>query len=219
MQSVKALGKYAVYVRSWHVGISSQWQLSGNVNFRHTKAEAYDKHLREGNSVKLFNTKTVSNFLADAVILLIFSCFALSANALNIRGCEIKAETQCPNSDLHLVSLRRAMLQGANLKGANLKSADLSGANLKGADLSGANLAETALGTTNLEGANLSGVDLIGADLTGTSLIGANLKGANLKGASLTDVFLQGATWVDGRVCGDDSPLGSCKISSDRGSK
>jgi len=50
----------------------------------------------------------------------------------------------------------------------------------------------------------LSNADFKGADLEEANLKGANISGANFKGAEL-----EYTTWVDGRVCAEDS-VGSC---------
>lgn len=61
-----------------------------------------------------------------------------------------------------------------------------------------------------LVGADLREANLKDARLSGANLSYANLKGARLDGAVLNDAKLAGATWVDGRVCADDS-VGSCR--------
>lgn len=92
-----------------------------------------------------------------------------------------------------------------DLSGAKLDKLDLSYADLSSANLSGADLTNTILMGSNLAKANLSG-----ANLTGVNLFEANLSGANVSNANLTKVYLDQATWVDGRRCKVGS-LGSCK--------
>lgn len=91
------------------------------------------------------------------------------------------------------------------LKGdKNLAGAKLEGANLKGMDLSGRNFTGAELEEANLENANLSNSVFKDADLEEANLKGAKISGAIFKGAEL-----EFATWIDGRVCAEDS-LGGC---------
>lgn len=86
-----------------------------------------------------------------------------------------------------------------NMTGAQLQGADLSGKNLSGVDFKGAELEEV-----NFQKADLSNASFRNADLEE-----ANLKGANIKGAVFSGAELEFATWVDGRVCAEDS-VGGC---------
>lgn len=83
---------------------------------------------------------------------------------------------------------------GAKLEGANLCGRDLRGVDFRGAEL---------------EKANLQNADLSGADLTNADLEDANLKGAKISGTNFKGAELEFATWVDGRVCAEDS-VGAC---------
>jgi hypothetical protein len=74
------------------------------------------------------------------------------------------------------------------------------GVNWQGCDKSGYLLA----------GADLREADLSGANLSAANLSYANLSGVRLAGARLQDAILTGATWTDGRVCGEGS-VGSCR--------
>lgn len=90
-------------------------------------------------------------------------------------------------------------LSGKNLSGMQLVGINLSKCNLKGSDLSHANLERADLGESSLERVNFNG---------------ANLKMANLRLAGLTAVnmelaILDGAIWLDGRVCAKGS-YGQC---------
>ncbi len=113
----------------------------------------------------------------------------------------------CDKSDANLRSanLRNAKLAKARLERVDLSAADLSYANLDGANLRGANLRGAVLRGASLMQADLTGADVSGADFSYAVLTGAYLDGVRLDGAS----FKQG-TWVDGRVCGDDS-VGVCQ--------
>jgi hypothetical protein len=74
------------------------------------------------------------------------------------------------------------------------------GVNWQGCDKSGYLLA----------GADLREADLSGANLSGANLSYANLSGVRLAGARLQDAILTGATWTDGRVCGEGS-VATCR--------
>ncbi len=101
--------------------------------------------------------------------------------------------------------LRNADLTGAHFERADLASADLSYANLGFADLRGANLKNAVLKGATLNQTDLTGADLSGADLSFAVLNGAVLNGVRLDGASLAQ-----STWIDGRICGEQS-VGACQ--------
>lgn len=93
----------------------------------------------------------------------------------------------------------------ALLKGEkNLVGVKLEEANLQGIDLSGRNFSGADLEKANLQNANLTNAIFKNADLEEANLKGAKINGAVFKGAEL-----EFATWVDGKVCAEDS-LGSC---------
>jgi len=93
-----------------------------------------------------------------------------------------------------------ALLKGEkNLIGAKLEEANLQGMDLSGRDFSGA----------DLEKANLQNANLTNTIFKNTDLEKANLKGAKIIGAIFKGAELEFATWVDGRVCAEDS-LGGC---------
>jgi uncharacterized protein YjbI with pentapeptide repeats len=108
-----------------------------------------------------------------------------------------------------------ASLARANLKNALLMKARFERADLSGADLSYANLDEANLRGANLRGASLRGASLVQADISGADLAGADLGYAVLSDARLDGARLDGAlfgqsTWIDGRICADQS-VGSCQ--------
>jgi hypothetical protein len=85
----------------------------------------------------------------------------------------------CPRCDLQASDLRNLTAPNADLRDANLRYADLSNADLTGADLSNADLRNS------------------------------NLHNATLTQATLTSARFDGAQWLDGRICGENS-LGTC---------
>lgn len=91
-------------------------------------------------------------------------------------------------------------LSGKNLSGLQLVGINLSGSNLKGSDLSHANLERADLGEANLERANL----------TGANLKMANLRMAGIPAANMDFAILDGAIWLDGKICAKAS-YGTCK--------
>lgn len=91
-------------------------------------------------------------------------------------------------------------LSGKNMSGLQLVGANLSGSNLKGSDLSHANLERADLGEANLERANL----------TGANLKMANLRLAGIPAANLDLAILDGAIWLDGKICAKAS-YGACR--------
>lgn len=93
-----------------------------------------------------------------------------------------------------------SLLKGEkNLIGAKLEEANLQGLNLSGRDFSGA----------DLEKANLQNANLTNAIFKNTDLEKANLKGAKITGAVFKGAELEFATWVDGKICAEDS-VGGC---------
>jgi uncharacterized protein YjbI with pentapeptide repeats len=106
--------------------------------------------------------------------------------------------------------LPQAVLRNANLSGTHFGHADLTGADLSYADLSFADLRGANLRKTVLKGATLNQTDLTGADLSGADLSFAVMSGAQLEGTRLDGTSLRQATWIDGRVCGDQS-VGACQ--------
>jgi len=102
----------------------------------------------------------------------------------------LKKTNKCPKCDL----------SGAKLNNLDMEYVDLSSANLSGADLS-----NSMMGNANLTKANLSG-----ANLSGTNLGFAALSGADVSKANLTNVFLDQAIWINGKICKIGS-VGKCK--------
>lgn len=95
---------------------------------------------------------------------------------------------------------KKCDLSGAKLNNLDLEYADLSSANLSGADLS----------NSMLSNANFSNANFSGANLSGANLSFANLSGANVSKANLTNIFLDQATWTNGKMCKIGS-IGKCK--------
>jgi len=129
-----------------------------------------------------------------------------------VRNCEQAAAegvvwTACNKDD---VRLQNAVLKNANLGRARFERADLSGADLSYANLDGANLRGANLRGAILRGAALGGADLTGADLGGADLSFAVLAGAIVDGVRLDGAALRQSTWIDGRVCGEQS-VGTCQ--------
>lgn len=91
-------------------------------------------------------------------------------------------------------------LSGKNMSGLQLVGMNLSGSNLKGSDLSHANLERADLGEANLERANL----------TGANLKMSNLRLAGMPAANLDQAILDGAIWIDGKICAKSS-YGTCR--------
>ncbi|NTV94103.1 MAG: pentapeptide repeat-containing protein [Thiobacillus sp.] len=126
------------------------------------------------------------------------NCELAPAEGVNWTGCNKNDGT------FRNAILKNAVLAKGHFERADLSAADLSYANLDGADLRGA----------NLRGAQLRGASLVQADLTGADLSGADFGFAVLTGVSLDGVRMDGtsfrqSTWVDGKVCNDQS-VGSC---------
>ncbi len=127
------------------------------------------------------------------------NCAQLPGDGVVWSGCA-KNDARLPNT-----VLRNANLVGTHLERADMSGADLSYANLGSADLRGANLRGAIL-----KGAALNQADLTGADLTAADLSFAVMSGALLNGARLDGAILRQSTWVDGRVCGEQS-VGLCR--------
>lgn len=127
------------------------------------------------------------------------NCDQAAAEGVVWTACD-KVDARLHNAVLKNASLNRTRFERADLSGADLSYADLDGANLRGANLRGA----------ILRGAGLGGADLTGADLAGADLSFAVLAGAIVDGARLDGVALRQSTWIDGRVCSEQS-VGSCQ--------
>lgn len=131
-------------------------------------------------------------------------------------------------------TLKNHDFSGSNAKSADFQEADLANSCFAGTQLQRAKFNDATLTGVNLVGAQLQGADFEGADLSNTNLNAAQLGGANLRGANLRgaknikaavffnaaekkdDVVLfedakygkadlSGATWIDGRTCGEGS--------------
>jgi hypothetical protein len=127
------------------------------------------------------------------------NCNQPPTEGVNWSGCNkigaVLSHVDMRNADLSGGHFGRADFAGADLSYANLGFADLRGANLKNAVLKGAALNQT----------DLTGADLSGADLSFAVMNGAVVNGVRLDGASLAQ-----STWIDGRVCGEQS-VGTCQ--------
>jgi uncharacterized protein YjbI with pentapeptide repeats len=129
-----------------------------------------------------------------------------------VRNCDQAATegvvwTGCDKDD---AGLHKAVLKNANLSKARFERADLSDADLSYANLDGANLRGANLRGAILRGASLGRVDLTGADLGGADVSFAVLAGALVDGARLDGASLRQSTWIDGRICSEQS-VGSCQ--------
>lgn len=98
---------------------------------------------------------------------------SLPAYAVDVNGCPIVPNAQCPAANLD-----NAVLPNSDLHDANLELATA-----KGADLHDSNLTFANLQRTEFDSANLSSAVLSGATLTGASFVSANLSEANLNSA------------------------------------
>jgi uncharacterized protein YjbI with pentapeptide repeats len=136
-------------------------------------------------------------------------------------ACEFIPADSCQwqeaeNKNLDGKDLSDSNYKAAHMHGSSFRKATLVQVNFQTADLSGANFADANLERTtffagNAAGANFSGANLKGVNFTRATLAKANLKGAQLDGMTLfIHTNLDGATWVDGRVCAAGS-MGECK--------
>lgn len=126
-------------------------------------------------------------------------CAAPAADGVNWSHCDKRG--------LNLTGLH---VRNARMEKTRLDDAQLGGADLSYAVLTGASLRNVQFSGSVLLGAEMTGADLSGADLAGANLQYAVLKGAVLAGTRLNSARLDKATWVDGRVCAEDS-IGSCR--------
>jgi uncharacterized protein YjbI with pentapeptide repeats len=134
------------------------------------------------------------NLKGFLIIGMVVFCFFVSLTTLygfdEKQVQALKKTSKCTKCDL----------SGAKLNNLELEYADVSSANLSGADLS----------NSMLSNANLSKANLSGANLSGTNLSFANLSGADVSKANLTNVFLDQALWINGKMCKIGS-IGKCK--------
>lgn len=131
------------------------------------------------------------------------TCEAEPAPGVNWRNCLL------PGIDVGSASLAGANLNTAVLREAKLSATNLSHADIGYADLRAADLRYADLSGSRLLGANLQKTDLRGANLSGTDLRFADLSGALLEQADLSEAILDGAIWVDGVSCAEQS-IGRC---------
>jgi Pentapeptide repeats (8 copies) len=138
-----------------------------------------------GNVMKIrFNTPVMLSIPVLAA--LVISLTPLSSSAFVPEDLvRLKDAKICPGCDL----------RGADLRGLDLNAANLEGANLMGANLEGVNLESSILDDASCEKANLKN---------------ARLHGASIDHATFDEADLQGATWIDGKVCKKGS-IGICK--------
>lgn len=132
-----------------------------------------------------------------------------SVQRVNIRGGRVNVATG-GGTAISTISGRTTASTSADISGAGYVNEDLDGGNF-----SGRNLAGVAFTNASLNGASFANSILIGADFTNAELNRADLRGANLRNAQVVNaefdgVKLEGATWIDGRVCGEGS-VGGCR--------
>ena len=130
-------------------------------------------------------------------------CDAKPAPNVNWRNCVLVGV------DAGAASLEGANLDSAVLRQAKLTATRLNGANLRYADLSGADLSYAQFTGAVLLGANLRGADLTQSDLREADLRYADLTGCRLDQALLSEARFDGAIWLDGQNCADNS-VGAC---------
>jgi hypothetical protein len=155
-------------------------------------------HRKGGLFYWLFSNKIKGAFMCRRkeilIIIMVVVCFFGSLSVLygfdEKQVQALKKTNKCMKCDL----------SGAKLNNLDLEYADISSANLSGADLS----------NSMLSNANLTKANLSGANLSGTNLSFANLSGADASKANLTNVFLDQATWTNGKTCKIGS-IGACK--------
>lgn len=134
--------------------------------------------------------------------------------------CELVPADSCQwgdlrNRDLDGKDLSDSNFKSANLSGASLRGAKLQSLNLQTANAAGANFSKADLSSASFFAANAEGANFAGARLAGVNFTRANLKGANFRDAEidaktwLLGARLEGATWIDGRLCAIGS-VGAC---------
>ncbi|MCK4974811.1 MAG: pentapeptide repeat-containing protein, partial [Sulfurimonas sp.] len=101
-------------------------------------------------------------------------------------------------------------LSGKTLDNANFVKGDLRGTKFLKSSLVGVNFTKANLMGATFKSAKLQKANFTGANLSGTDFRWANLKDANFKDAILKRTRFEGATWIDGRICGKKS-MGVCK--------
>lgn len=89
-------------------------------------------------------------------------------------------------------------------------NAELDASNFAGQQLARVDFANASLVRADFRKANLEGAVFINADLRDAQLQGANLRDAELANAELDGAKLDGAVWIDGRVC-EKGSTGSCR--------
>jgi uncharacterized protein YjbI with pentapeptide repeats len=145
-------------------------------------------------------------------------CINCNLEKINLSGSNLT------NSNVSYSSFKYSDVSNSYLSGINISNGNLSNANFSGSDLSKSidnegndlksNLSNTILNSANfsesdLESVNLTNSDLTNANFSNTNLFEADLTGAIINGTNFENADLSGATWIDGRICAEDS-IGQC---------
>ena len=117
----------------------------------------------------------------------------------------VKKEESAPGEQLTIEQVRALLKTSRNFSGLNL-----SGMKLTGMNLSKCNLRGVDLRNSDLERADLSESDLERANLGGANLKMTTLRLSGIVAVNFENVKLDGAIWLDGRICARES-TGSCR--------
>ncbi|MBI2236053.1 MAG: pentapeptide repeat-containing protein [Magnetospirillum sp.] len=166
---------------------------------------------------------TKAHLLATVTVLAataVASAAMAQSRALN-PSCKLEAEANCNWGDLKGAKARgldlrdsaylAAILDEGDFEGVNFEQSHMQLTSMIGGNFKNANFKGSHMHAIKAQGANFENANFDDCNLTSANLVGANLKGAKFGGRVLwLNAKLDGATWVDGRVCQPGSK-GECK--------
>ena len=152
-----------------------------------------------------------AHLIAAAVLLAVPSVTVAQERTVN-PSCKLEAEANCNwgnlkgakarGMDLRDSAYLSAIMDDGDFQGVNFEQSFMQLTSMKNANFKNANFKGSHMHAIKAQGANFENANFEGVNLTSANFEGANLKGAKFDSKVLwLNAKLDGATWVDGRVC------------------